>query len=151
MTCPCLYPLVIVKGGKKKGKYFLAFPDDETDYIKKLEADGTKPSFIETKETEDGDGVKYLAYPEEHVQKALGKLDIDVQKFEGKDYVGVNYKPIESSDHIKQYLTNEHTIFAGCNTPVKVGDHGLKCESKEIYLSLHPIDEWTDHHVIYKD
>lgn len=146
MTCPCLYPLVIVKNGK----YYLAFPDDETDIIEKLEADRTKPSFIETKKTDDGDSVKYLAFPEEHVQNMLGKLDIEVQKFEGNDYVGVKYKDIASSDLMKQYLTNEHTIFAGCSAPVKVGDKGLKCESKEIYLSLHPIDEWTDHHVIYK-
>ncbi len=146
MTCPCLYPLVIVKNGK----YYLAFPDDETDIIEKLEAGVTKPSFIEIKKTDDGDSVRYLAYPEEHVQKMLGKLDIEVQKFEGNDYVGVKYKDIASSDLMKQYLTNEHTIFAGCSAPVKVGDKGLKCESKEIYLSLHPIDEWTDHHVIYK-
>ena len=129
----------------------MAFPDDETDIIERLEADETKPSFIETKETDAGYSVKYLAYPEKHVQKMLGKLDIDVQKFEGNDYVSVNYKDIESSDLMKQYLTNEHIIFAGCSAPVKVGDSGLKCDSKEIYLSLHPIDEWTDHHVIYKD
>jgi hypothetical protein len=146
VTCPCLYPLVIVKGKK----YYLAFPDDETDYIDKLESDGTKPSFTEIKNTDDGDSVKYLAYPEKHVQKVLGKLDINLQKFEGNDYIAVNYKTIESSDHMKQYLTNEHIVFAGCSSPVKVGAHGLKCDSKEIYLSLHPINEWTEHHVIYK-
>lgn len=129
----------------------MAFPDDETDIIEKIEADGTKPSFTETKKTDGEYSVNYLAYPEDHVQKMLGKLDIDIQKFEGNDYVGVNYKDIESSDLMKRYLTNEHTIFAGCGAPVKVGDQGLKCESKEIYLSLHPLDEWTDHHFIDKD
>lgn len=141
MTCPCLYPLVIKRGGK----YYLAFPEDETDIIEKL----GRYSFIEAKGTDDGNEIKYLAYPEDHVIKIL-KLEIDIKKYQGDDYVAVKYKDIESIDHIKEYFTNDHLVLAGCRAPVEMEGKHLKCEYKEIYMSLHPIDEWTDHHVIYK-
>ncbi len=56
------------------------------------------------------------------------------------DWVRVQWK--ELHDNVKDYVVNNHIVFAGC-------DEGqIQCNTKDIYIVLHPTKEWDEYHII---
>lgn len=133
--CTCLYPLHIV---------------DKRDSI-----DGEEP-------------IEYLAIPQEVIDEMGDKIKvpkIEMVKEEGfdgikRDYVKVVWAdPSGSGTMTKRYDINDHIMVIGCDSPkCKIGKKtrsgrsghksGCKCEEKEVYTVLHPLEEWHAHHIV---
>lgn len=104
----------------------------------------------------DGQEVEYLAMPLEVIEDGeLPVPDIDVLETEDLDgitrhYVKVTWKEVTPGLHVKKYDVVGHIVTAGCelSNATKGEDGQLQCDSKGIYVVLHPVKEWIDRHVI---
>lgn len=104
----------------------------------------------------DGQEVEYLAMPLEVIEDGeLPVPDIDVLETEGLDgitryYMAVTWKDVTPNLHVKKYDVLGHVVTAGCelSEAIKGEDGQLQCDSKGIYVVLHPIEEWMDRHII---
>lgn len=103
----------------------------------------------------DGQDVEYLAMPLEVIEGGeLPVPDIDTIETEGLDgivryYVSVTWKPVTPDMHLKKYDVVGHVVTAGCELSETIqGEDGLQCDSKSIYVVLHPIEEWVEKHII---
>ena len=104
----------------------------------------------------DAKEVEYIAMPLEVIEDGeLPVPDIDVQEAEGLDgiirnYVAVRWQDIMPNMHTKKYDVVGHVVTAGCElSEASKGEDGhLKCDSKNIYMVLHPLEEWMEKHVI---
>lgn len=80
--------------------------------------------------------------------------DIEYQETEGLDgivrgYMSVTWKPVQDGDVVKKYDVAGHVVTAGCQLEEATKEDGkLVCDTKSIYVVLHPIEEWIDHHII---
>lgn len=97
---------------------------------------------------DDEDIIEFLAFPDEFIDDVDG--EIKVPKFEvieedGKKYMSVLWKDMLSAN-VKRYDVNEHIILAGCES--KIDGKKLQCKRKELYLVLHPLEEWNAYHVV---
>lgn len=131
--CSCLYPLHIV---------------DKRDSIS----------------GEDSDSIEYLAIPQEVIDEMGKKINIpsiEVIKEEGFDGVKRDYVKVVWADSsgamTKRYDVNDHIMIIGCDAPkckIQKGKDkhkdrsGCKCDEKEVYAVLHPLDEWHSHHIV---
>lgn len=117
--CICRYPLIIIDGRDGKNIEYLAFP---TEVIKTTDLNIPE---IELISTEGLDGVK-------------------------RDYVAVMWQQLPDHSNFKKYDVVGHIVTAGCHPSeaAQESDGSLYCESKDIYLVLHPADEWILQHVI---
>jgi len=104
----------------------------------------------------DGQDTEYLAMPLEVIEDGeLPVPDIDVQETEGLDgiirhYVAVTWKEVMPDMHVKKYDVVGHVVTAGCEISETIqGEDGqIQCDSKNIYVVLHPIEEWIEKHII---
>jgi len=139
-VCSCLYPLHVVdKRGMEIGddsddaiEYF-AMPQEVVDEMGGNEGKIRIPKIETVKET-DFDGIK-------------------------RDYVKVIWAD-PSGAMTKRYDINDHIMVIGCDSPkCKIRDgkkrsgrsghkSGCKCEEKEVYTVLHPLEEWHTHHIV---
>lgn len=100
--------------------------------------------------------VEYLAMPLEVIEKGeLPVPEIDTVETEGLDgitryYISVTWKPVTPDMHVKKYDVVGHVVTAGCDLSeaTKGEDGHLQCDSKSIYVVLHPIEEWIEKHII---
>lgn len=129
--CSCLYPLHIV---------------DKRDSVS------------------DKDSIEYLAIPQEVIDEMGKKINIpsfEPVKDKGFDGIVREYVKVIWADSsgamTKRYDVNDHIMIIGCDTPKckihsstsKEGKHkGCKCDEKEVYAVLHPLDEWHSHHIV---
>lgn len=130
--CSCLYPLHIVDNRNSEGA---------------------------------GDSIEYLAIPHEVIDEMGKKINIpsiEVIKEEGFDGVKRDYVKVGWADSsgamTKRYDINNHIMVIGCDSPkCKIsGKSGskhknrseCKCDEKEVYAVLHPLDEWRSHHIV---
>lgn len=100
-------------------------------------------------EDEDGDDeLIYYAMPED--EELRKPLDIDiVDGEEGEHFVAVLWRNITGDDHIKEYEVNGHLVFVGCSSEEAMSKNGkFYCGDKDLFLVLHPIDEWLQDHII---
>lgn len=57
-------------------------------------------------------------------------------------------------DHLKPYDVRGHIVYTGCDISLvhkemdRFGKEILQCSEKGIYIVLHPLDEWTSHHMV---
>lgn len=79
---------------------------------------------------------------DEHWQKPLS-IDDTTQK--DRKYKSVLFKERGSNTNIKSYEVNEHLVYAGCEIDELSGKK--YCKDKQLYLVLHPIEEWNSFHV----
>lgn len=104
----------------------------------------------------DGQEIEYLAMPLEVIENGeISVPDIAVQRTKGldgitRDYVSVRWQDILPSMHTKKYDVKGHVVTAGCelSEAIKEEDGNLQCDSKSIYMVLHPLEEWKEKHVI---
>lgn len=120
----------------------------------------------------NSDSIEYLAIPQEVIDEMDKKINIpsiDVVKEEGFDGIIHDYVKIVWADSsgamTKRYDVNNHIMVVGCDSPKckvsisktkkssssskdKYKDKGCKCEEKEVYAVLHPLDEWRSHHIV---
>lgn len=97
--------------------------------------------------------ISYISIPEEEFEE-LGSIsnpifeEVKETGFDGEihDYMGVMWKDPKNAT-VKKYDVNDHIVYAGCDFPIEKKGK-IKCAEKELYLVLHPIDEWIDHHMI---
>lgn len=116
--CICKYPLVIIDGRDGKDIEYLAFP---TEVMKTTDLFVPDIEFIST---EGLDGVI-------------------------RDFVAVLWQePIHNN--LKKYDVAGHIVTAGClpSEATNEPDGSLYCENKDIYLVLHPVEEWISQHII---
>lgn len=97
--------------------------------------------------------IEYIAIPTE-IFEDMQNIDqpefeeVEEKGFDGHfhKYIAVMWKdPKEATT--KKYEINDHIVIAGCDFP-RTNKGKLKCYDKEIYVVLHPIDEWTEHHIV---
>lgn len=102
----------------------------------------------------EGKTIEYIAMPTEIVSG--GDMPVPTIEFietEGldgikRDYIAVQWQEL-THDNVKEYDVAEHVVIAGCDpSSVSIVDGELKCESKDIYLVLHPFKDWTTQHFI---
>lgn len=97
--------------------------------------------------------IEYISIPDEVFDEMgeIRKPEFEVVEEEGFDknihkYMAVLWKNPKDAT-TKKYDINDHIVVAGCDFPMsKKGK--LRCAEKEIYVVLHPIDEWKEHHMI---
>lgn len=117
------------------------------------------------------DPIEYLAIPQEVIDELGddGKIKIPRIKMvrdKGLDGVVRDYVRViwaDSSEAMtKKYDVNDHVVVIGCDVgsggsggfgegkKCKRGSHKckIKCEEKEVYEVLHPLDEWHSHHIV---
>lgn len=104
----------------------------------------------------DGQNIEYLAMPLEIIDGGeIPVPDIEIKDDKGLDgiarrYVAVKWKDITPDMHIKKYDVVGHVVFAGCelSDASKEENGNLKCDTKSIYMVLHPLEEWAKNHLI---
>lgn len=74
--------------------------------------------------------------------------EVKEEGFDGiiHEYMAVVWKDPKNAT-TKKYDINNHIVVAGCDFPTEKKGK-LKCVDKQIYVVLHPIDEWIEHHMI---
>ncbi len=100
--------------------------------------------------------IEYLAMPLEIIDGGeMPVPDIEVQDDDGLDgvvrrYVAVKWKDITPDLHVKKYDVVGHVVYAGCelSTALKGENGNLHCDTKSIYMVLHPLEEWAENHMI---
>lgn len=100
----------------------------------------------------DGDNISYISIPDEVLEEEGGVdypefEEVKEEGFDGKmhDYMAVIWK--DSKNAItKKYDVNEHIVVAGCDA--RSDGKKMKCKKKELYMVLHPIDEWISYHIV---
>lgn len=101
-----------------------------------------------TVEDEDGSKSTFWAMPEDELSDSK---EFKVPQYEeveknNKKYMAIKWKDPEKAN-VKSYIVNEHLVYAGCEYD-KLVKHGksLSCREKELYVVMHPIDEWNKYH-----
>ena len=97
---------------------------------------------------EDGDETVYWALPDDEIDGQTFDIPkLDYTERDGKDYVAVLWNDPEGAD-LKSYEVNDHLVFAGCSFGDKLKRGGkMVCREKELYMVLHPKDEWESYHI----
>lgn len=101
----------------------------------------------------DDDEIEYLAFPDDYIDDVDGEIavpefDIIEEKgFDGKvhEYMAVMWHD-PSNAITKKYDVAEHIVIAGCES--KSDGKKIQCKKKELYIVMHPLDEWLEHHVV---
>jgi len=104
----------------------------------------------------DNQEIEYLAMPLEVIDGGILPIpDINAQETEGLDgitrkYIAVQWHKLTPDLHTKKYDVAGHVVIAGCEfSEASKGEDGhLKCDSKSIYVVLHPLEEWVQQHMI---
>lgn len=120
--------------------------------------------------------IEYLVIPYELIDSEEGRAileyygivipDIEVIEHESLNgivglYAGIIWQgPTRDEsgkiiDYIKPYDVRAHIVYAGCElsstikeTNKYTGKEGLQCTEKGIYIVLHPLKEWNEHHEV---
>lgn len=100
----------------------------------------------------DGDNISYISIPED-VFEDEGSIDnpkfeeVTEEGFDKKthDYMAVIWKDPKNAI-TKKYDVNDHIVIAGCDA--SSDGKKMKCKKKELYMVLHPIDEWISYHIV---
>lgn len=103
----------------------------------------------------DNDTIEYLAFPDDYIDEVEGEIDVpkfDVVEEEGFDrkkhvYMSVLWKDPKNAT-TKRYDVADHIVVAGCEARVDTDGKKMQCKRKELFVVLHPIDEWKDHHIV---
>jgi hypothetical protein len=102
----------------------------------------------------DGDNVEYTAMPTDLIEggdiPAPTIVPIKTEGLDGilRDYIAVQWQQL-AHQNIKGYDVIGHVVYAGCEpSEIKIVNGEVKCDSKKIYIVLHPAEEWIDHHMI---
>lgn len=132
---------------------------------------------VDRRDGGENDPIEYLAFPQEVIdelgvdENGHGKFKIPkIRKVREKDLEGIDRDWVKiiwadsSFAKTKKYEVNDHLVVAGCDMPVecRFGNNGnngkgkgkgshkckIKCEEKEVYEVLHPLDEWHSHHIV---
>lgn len=105
-------------------------------------------------DTREGKTIEYIAMPREIVDGGdMPVPTIEPIETEGLDgikrrFIAVQWQEL-THDNVKEYDVAGHVVIAGCDpSSVSIVDGEWKCESKDIYLVLHPFDDWTIQHFI---
>lgn len=99
------------------------------------------------------DKVKYISIPDEVFDDmgCINKPDFEEVEEEGFDGKLHKYMAVLWSDPThattKKYDVNDHIVIAGCDAKVVDGKK-LACKKKELYVVLHPINEWNGFHKV---
>ncbi len=103
-------------------------------------------------DTRNGKDIEYIAIPGEDFENMdeVSKPEFHQMIEDGPDgeshkYMAVLWKDPHNAV-TKKYDVDNHIVIAGCNA--KYANEGLQCKRKELYVVLHPIDEWKEHHRI---
>lgn len=149
--CSCLYPLHIIDkrdvrdGLDKDPIEYLAIPQEVIDELGLNDNDNGNGN---------GNGYRKIKIPKIKMVRDFG---LDGVK---RDYVKVIWAD-SGMAMTKRYDVNDHVVVVGCDIPeaCRVGksEHGksksghkckIKCEEKEVYEVLHPLEEWHSHHIV---
>lgn len=101
----------------------------------------------------DDDEIEYLAFPEDYIEEMNGEVDapefeeVEEEGFDGErhKYMAVLWQ--DPKDAVtKKYDVAEHIVVAGCH--VRTDGKKMQCRKKELFVVLHPLDEWEKHHKV---
>lgn len=96
----------------------------------------------------DGDKTTYWSMPDDELDN--GKFEIPELEYiekNGIEYVAVKWEDPSGAD-LKSYEINDHIVYAGCSFGDKLKRGGkMVCKEKELYLVLHPKEEWESYHI----
>lgn len=152
--CSCIYPKWVID---EMGTEYFAVPTEvaqelgiqrhETDLILTINYNGEGIST-------DGKGIDFIAVPFDAIEdRQIYVPDTEVieQEVDGivRLYMVVMWKePID--EYVKKYDVRGHIFVAGCEpSHLKENEEGkLQCDEKSIFITMHPIDEWVDHHIV---
>jgi len=125
-------------------------PDDEID-DKNLEEQTTKLILKKLKEVQltelTSDELDTIVEEIKNINKNFSIPKLDYTERDGKEYVVVLWEDPEGAD-LKSYEVNDHLVYAGCSFGDKLKRGGkMVCKEKELYMVLHPKDEWESYHI----
>lgn len=98
----------------------------------------------------DGNNIEHIAMPTELIDGGyIPSPTIVPVTIEGVDYMAVEWQEHKDNDHIKEYEVVGHKVLAGCEpSEIKIANGAVTCDTKKIYVVLHPKDEWTTKHIV---
>lgn len=99
-----------------------------------------------------GRKIEYIAFPEDEFPLPEEMIKPEFEKikekgFDGKmhDYIAVIFQN-PTNAHTKKYDVNDHIVVMGCNG--KVIDGKVQCKHKDLFMVLHPENEFEKYHKI---
>lgn len=98
-----------------------------------------------------GQPISYISIPDEifeeqtTIENPLFE-EVEEEGFDGNmhQYMSVLWKDPKGAN-LKKYDVNNHIVYAGC---AQTDGKKLVCRKKDLFLVLHPIDEWNEDHVV---
>lgn len=110
---------------------------------------------IIVKDNREGDNIEYTALPTELIEggevPAPVISPIRTKGLDGivRNYIAVQWQELMDNIEIKEYDVLGHIVYAGCEpSEIKIVNSQAKCDSKKIYIVLHPTEEWNNHHIV---
>lgn len=90
------------------------------------------------------DGIDFLAFPLDVIEANGGEMPVPLiypfKDDNGLEWMIVEYK--EEHAGVKRYVSSGHIHYAGCN------EESIECDSKAIFSTWHPKEEWEKEHKI---
>ena len=98
-------------------------------------------------DSRDGKDVTYLSMPVEIIVDGYFDTIPDMEVVETESLTGITgyYMKVtwkEPPFTAKKYDVRGHIVVAGCP------EEALQCDSKNIYVCYHPLEEWIDGHIV---
>lgn len=101
-----------------------------------------------------GEPVTYISIPkeifeeQEYIENPVFE-EVEEEGFDGElhKYMSVLWKDPKGAS-LKKYNVNNHIVYAGC---ANVDGQKLMCRKKDLFLVLHPVDEWLENHIVRID
>lgn len=173
--CSCLFPVWIYDNAKDDEEYF-ALPVEVIEERGIQIREDLGDLLIDIKR--DGRDIKFLAIPFKSIEKygrkdveesvpEIEMVDHEIVLSDGshlvKQFMKVTWQKITREDsekyHIKEYDIRGHIFSAGCEYSDVIKElefddllgkekEVLKCTEKDIYVVLHPINEFLEQHIV---
>ncbi len=104
-------------------------------------------------DTRAGYDIEYVAFPDDYIEEVDGDIVIPEfeqlreRGFDGEehDYMAVVYQEPKDAN-TKKYDVNDHIVVAGCHA--ETDGKKMICKKKELFMVLHPLDEWEKYHKV---
>lgn len=94
----------------------------------------------------DGEEIEYLSIPIEDLEEHGVEIpEFEEVKENGKSFMAVMWADPKNAT-TKKYEVNDHIVVMGCEGKIKNGK--VQCKKKELYVVLHPMSEWIEHHIV---
>jgi len=96
----------------------------------------------------DGDKITYWSLPDDEIDGETFSIpEFHYTERKGKEYMAVLWNDPKDAD-LKLTEVNDHFVYSGCNFDELIKKNGkMKCKEPQLYLVLHPKEEWESYHI----